>query len=190
MDLESGFLNAPRQSERLPRLHRRRARRELHQGCRQARRFPVGAELHRPHPRGAAWPQASDPHDAQRLAHRGRRASARPDRAAVRRDRERDFRDQRAARQAGRHGAHHLGGTCHRDDPLASDGAASARVSRRQRRDHQRLHPDRHRRRPLRRWRAAGGAGGQGHDRRADRAGPRQVGRGARPPTSKAGPNR
>ena len=39
------------------------------------------------------------------------------------------FGAQRAARQAGRHRAHHLGGTCLRDDPLARARAAAARVS-------------------------------------------------------------
>ena len=56
--------------------------------------------------------------------------------------------------------------------------------------DHQRLHPDRHRRRPLRRWRAAGGAGRQGHDRRADRAGPRQIGRGGAGLLRRSAPSR
>ena len=44
-------------------------------------------------------------------------------------------------------------------------------------RDHRRLRPDRHRRRALRRRRPARRAGGQGHDRRAHRAGHAHGGR-------------
>ena len=50
-------------------------------------------------------------------------------------------------------------------------GEAPAALSRHQGRDRRRLRPDRHRRRALRRRRAARRAGGEGHDRRAHRAG-------------------
>ena len=67
---------------------------------------------------------------------------------------------------------------------------APARLSRYQCRDHRRLRPDRHRRRALRRRRAAWRAGGEGHDRGAHR--PRHAHGGGRrsPPISTAGRSR
>ena len=59
-----------------------------------------------------------------------------------------------------------------RNHPLAGAGPPAAGLPRHQGRGRHRPQPDRHRRRALRRRRAAGRAGRQGHDRRADRPGP------------------
>ena len=98
-------------------------------------------------------------------------------RAAVRRDRRRTGRAERAAREAGRHDPHHRRRARGRVDPLAGAGEVPAGLSGHQGRDHHRLRPDRHRRRALRRRRAPRRAGGQGHDRRAHRAGHAHGGR-------------
>ena len=67
---------------------------------------------------------------------------------------------------------------CGRHDPLAEAVKAPAGISGHQGRDHRRLWPDRHRGPALRRRRAQRRAGGEGHDRRAHRAGHAHGGRG------------
>ena len=92
-------------------------------------------------------------------------------RAPLRGDRGGAGRARRAAGQAGRHRPHH-GRRASRDLHAAAGPAAiPAGPSRHQGRDHRRLRPDRHRRGRLRRGRAPGRAGRQGHDRGADRPG-------------------
>ena len=170
-------MNGPAERQRPPRLPRRGAGAELHQGRREARRFAVGAQPHHPRPRGAARPPAADPHHAQRRADRGRRTAAPDRRAALRRDRRRAGGAERASREARRHDPHHGRRACGRSGPLARPGDASAALSRHQGRDHRRLRPDRHRRGALRRRRPARRAGGEGHDRRAHRPGHAHGGR-------------
>ena len=85
---------------------------------------------------------------------------------------------ERASGEARRDDSDHGHRLCGRHDPLAETCEAPAGISGHQGRDHHRLRPDRHRRPALRRWRAIRRAGREGHDRRADRAGHADGGRG------------
>ena len=158
-------------------LCRRRAGAQLHQSRGEAGRVAVGAEPHDPRTRSAARRSAPDPHDAQRLAHGSGRAPASHRRPAVRGDRGRARRRQRASGEARRHHPDHSDRKCDRDNPGPEACEAAARIPGHQGRDHHRLWPDGHRRPALRRRRAQRRAGGEGHDRRADRAGHAHGGR-------------
>ena len=111
------------------------------------------------------------------VADRSGRAPASHRRSAVRRDRGRARGLERASREARRHHSDHGHRVCGRHDPLAEACEAPAGVSGHQGRDHHRLRPDRYRRPALRRRRASRRAGGEGHDRRAHRAGHAHGGR-------------
>ena len=108
---------------------------------------------------------------AQRRADRGGRTSAPDGGPTVRGDRCRARRAERVAREARRHHPDHGRRARGRSDPLARPGEAPAGLPGHQGGGRHRLRPDRHRRRALRRRRPPRRAGGEGHDRRAHRAG-------------------
>ena len=138
----------------------------------------------------AARGSAPDPHHAQRLADGSGRAPASHRGPAVRGDRGRACGRKGASGEARRHHSDHSHRKCDRHDPAAEACEALAGISRHQSRNHHRLRADRHRCSALRRWRAQRRAGGQGHDRRADRAGHAHGGRGARHRISRSGRSR
>src|SRR4051812_22771848 len=164
-------MNDPRRSQRPRRLPGGGEGTQLHESRGAARRLAIGAEPHAAGTRGAARGSTPDAHHAQRGTDRGGRTSASDGGSAVRRDRCRTRRAERVPREAGRHRPDHDGRARGRGDPVARPGKAPAGLSGRQGGADRRLRPDRHRRRALRRGRPPRRAGGEGHDRRPDRAG-------------------
>ncbi len=171
-------MNAAGQSERPSGLPGRGAGAELHPGRRHAGCLAVGAQPHHPRARGAAGGEASRPHDAERLADGGRPAPDAHRGTAIRGDRGGAPGPGRASREARGHDPHHRHRPCGRHGSLAEACEAPAGVSGHQGRDRRRLWPDRHRGTALRCRRARRRAGGEGHDRRAHRAGHAHGGRG------------
>ena len=177
MKLYLEFINAARGTCRSQRLSHGRGGAELHPCRGEARHLAVGAELYDPSARNAARRPSPHSNHEERGAHRGGRAAAPYPRPGAGGHRRGAGLVERVAGEARRHDPHHDRGASGRGDPLARLREAAARLPRHQGRAHHRLRPGRHRCRALRRRRPARRAGGEGHDRRAYRAGHAHGGR-------------